>query len=222
MLRRIGLIGDVHGQLAELQVALDFLKKQPNLDLLLCTGDLPERDEPLLTEVSVSCCKLLRDNGVKTIRGNHDRWKVDSLKDESERPLVPGWTEDEGFEFLAALPPMIELSTPLGPAMLCHGLGKNDMVGLYRTGHGGWLHAEGLHKLEVFRGVYPHKLVLCGHTHLRMVEVFEDITVINAGALDGIKGDPPTVTLVDFEAQEAQFFDISKTVTLAETHSLRR
>jgi predicted phosphodiesterase len=221
MIYRAGLIGDVHGQLAPLQAALSFLQAQKGLYVLLCTGDLPERGDPLLTEDSVTCCRLLKEAGVRTVRGNHDRWKIDTLKDESPRPLVPGWTEDEGFEFLAALPPTIELSTPLGPVMLCHGIGRDDMNGLYRGGEG-WLHTAGLAKLDIFRNVYPHRLILCGHTHLRMVETFDDITVINAGALDGIKGDPPTVTLIDFEAREVQFFDIdgAGSVTLAETHLL--
>lgn len=223
MILRAGFIGDVHGQLKPLRAAIKFLQKQPDLDVLLCTGDLPERGDPLLTENSVECIRLLREAKVKTVRGNHDRWKLDILKDEAPRPIVPGWSEDEGFEFLAALPPNIDLATPMGPAMLCHGIGRDDMNGLYRGGEG-WLHQAGLMKLDVFRNVYPQKLILNGHTHLRMVETFDDITVINAGALDGIKGDPPTVTLIDFEAAEVRFFDIAPEgeVTLAETHSLRR
>jgi predicted phosphodiesterase len=225
MIHRAGLLGDIHGQLPALKAALNFLKSQPDLDVLLCTGDLPERGETLLTEDSVTCCKLLKENNVLTIRGNHDRWKLDILKDaDSERPFVPGWSEDEGAEFLASLPIIREFSTPLGPAMLCHGLGRDDMNGLYRVteGYDGALHRAGLAKLTFFENVYPHKLVIAGHTHQRMVARFGAITVINAGALE-MKTDLPTVGIVDFDQREVRFFDIDPatgTVTEAEVHVL--
>lgn len=225
MIYRAGLIGDVHGQLPALRAALAFLKSQPNLDVLLCTGDLPERGEPLLTEDSVTCCNLLNESSVLTIRGNHDRWKLDILKDaDSERPFVPGWSEDEGAEFLASLSMTREFATPLGPVMLCHGLGRDDMNGLYRVteGYDGALHRAGLAKLMVFENTYPHKLVIAGHTHQRMVARFGEITVINAGALE-VKTDPPTVGIVDFDRREARFFDIDTEtgdVTEAEIHRL--
>jgi len=95
MILRAGLIGDVHGQLEPLRAAVALLQSQADLDALLCTGDIPERGDPLLTEKSVECIRLLQEAKVQTVRGNHDRWKLDILKDESPRPLVPGWSEDE-------------------------------------------------------------------------------------------------------------------------------
>ena len=225
MIHCAGLIGDVHGKLRELEAALAFLKSQSGLDVLLCTGDLPERGEPLLTEDSVTCCNLLIESNVLTVRGNHDRWKLDILKDaDSERPFVPGWSEDEGAEFLASLPLIRELSTPLGPVMLCHGLGRDDMNGLYRDthGHDRIRHQIGLAKLTVFESIYTHKFVIAGHTHQRMVARFGEVTIVNAGALE-VKTDPPTVGIVDVDKREARFFDIdaeSGTVTEAEVHRL--
>ena len=213
MIHRAGLIGDVHGQLRELEVALEFLKTQPNLDVLLCTGDLPERDSDSLTDIAVQCADLLDEAGVLAVRGNHDRWKLSDLA-----------ADDPGFASLASLPLIREFSTPLGSVMLCHGLGRNDMSGLYRVreGYDGALHRMGMAKLMLFENAYPHKLVIAGHTHERMVARFGDITVINAGALE-VKTDSPTVGIVDFTEREVRFFDIdaeSGAVTQAEVHAL--
>ena len=213
MIHCAGLIGDVHGQLPALKAALVFLKSQPNLDVLLCTGDLPERNSDSLTDIAVQCAAFLDEAGVLAVRGNHDRWKLSDLG-----------AEDNGFTLLASLPVVREFPTPLGPAMLCHGLGRDDMNGLYRVreGYDGALHRAGLAKLTLFENAYPHKIVIAGHTHQRMVARFGDITVVNAGALE-VKTDPPTVGIIDFDKREVRFFDIDPetgAVTEAEVHSL--
>src|SRR5688500_9903970 len=82
--RRIGLIGDVHTEYARLRAAVAHLRSQ-EIDLLLCTGDLPDGAS---TPADVDrCCALLRDEGVLTVCGNHDRW----LQDNEMRDL-PGAT----------------------------------------------------------------------------------------------------------------------------------
>ena len=231
MIHRAGLIGDVHGQLPALRAALAFLKTQPGLDVLLCTGDLPERNSDSLTDIAVQCAKILDEEGVLTVRGNHDRWKLSDLG-----------ADDPGFVFLASLPTTRDFSTPLGPAMLCHGLGRDDMNGLGRDdmnglgrddmnglyrdthGHDRIRHQIGLAKLMAFESIYPHRLLIAGHTHQRMVARFGEVTVLNAGALE-VKTDPPTVGIVDFDRREARFFDIDPTsgaVTEAEIYALSR
>jgi predicted phosphodiesterase len=129
LLRRAGVIGDVHGHNTLLEVALQFLAKQENLDAILSTGDLPGTTANGDTDV---CCKLIADHGVLAVRGNHDRWSLENnnqrvlLGISDQWPLAP-----ESIEFLKTLPPTREFDTALGLLLLCHGTGEDDQTGVY-------------------------------------------------------------------------------------------
>jgi predicted phosphodiesterase len=66
----VGLIGDVHAEDALLEAALDYLKGK-NVEVILCTGDVADGFGSV-----ARCCELLHQNGVRTVRGNHDRWLI--------------------------------------------------------------------------------------------------------------------------------------------------
>lgn len=207
----VGLIGDVHGAEAALRLALRFLKEQPALDALLCTGDLPVRKGPE-TEPTIRCCRILADEGVLTVRGNHDRWHV-----EAKQELYP----DDVLAFLAGLPPTRRFETARGPVLLCHGLGDDDMNGIYRgggTGRDAWLNQVGHQKLMSLVHHYPYRLIVNGHTHLHMAEQHSDALLVNAGTLL-VDKEPPTITVVDFAEGRVRFFQLdteNATVTLVQ------
>ena len=69
--KRIGLIGDVHSEDDRLALAIEFLQ-QFDLCEILCTGDIA--DGPGCPDTSI---ELLAQAGVKTVRGNHDRWLLE-------------------------------------------------------------------------------------------------------------------------------------------------
>jgi putative phosphoesterase len=201
---RVGLIGDVHGAEPALRQALGFLAMQPGLDAILCTGDLPVR-QGKETEPTITCCRILAEAGVLTVRGNHDRWHV-----EGQRALYP----DDAFDFLASLPPSRRFETPRGPVLLCHGIGDDDMSGVYQ-GAGGesrdrWLHQMGLQKLEFVVRHYLFRLILNGHTHLHMAEQHGKAFLVNAGTLLADK-EPPTVSVVDFAEGWVRFYGLDLT-----------
>src|SRR5436853_7065250 len=75
LLRRIGIIGDVHGEDGALEAALNLLGGITGLDAILCTGDVPGKNG---TGDLARCCDLLENAGVMTIRGNHDRWYIEN------------------------------------------------------------------------------------------------------------------------------------------------
>jgi predicted phosphodiesterase len=67
MLRRLGVIGDVHCESATLGRVLGVLGSM-NLDVILCVGDLV--DGPGDADATL---RMLQARGVECVAGNHDR-----------------------------------------------------------------------------------------------------------------------------------------------------
>jgi putative phosphoesterase len=213
---RVGLIGDVHGAESALSLALSFLEAQSGLDAILCTGDLPSREGAALA-ATVACCQMLAAAKAVTIRGNHDRWHVESKLEYYPKDVAA---------FLSALPPSQRFVTPLGEVLLCHGIGDDDMNGIYReTGRAHrdqWLHEIGLQKLSWFVQSTSYRLLLCGHTHLRLAEQHGEAFLINAGTLLADK-ETPTVSIIDFAAGWVRFYAldlVAENVALIEEMAL--
>jgi predicted phosphodiesterase len=216
---KIGLFGDIHAEDERLAAALAHVKAL-GATLLVSVGDIADGRGDL-----ERTCALLEDNQVLTVRGNHDRWLLaDELR---QLPHAPRREElsPRTLAFLEALPATRELDTPLGRALVCHGVGDNDMKQL-RPEHDGYELANNdeLHALLAAR---TYTLVLGGHTHARMLRTFtgadrHELTVINAGTFRA--WDDPCFALVDFDRGVVDFFAASdaKKITLLESSPLPR
>jgi predicted phosphodiesterase len=200
---RIGVIGDVHSERVRVGGVLDHFATL-QLDLIACTGDLP--DGPHDAREVDACAKLLREAGVVTVSGNHERW----LQDDEMRDL-PGATDKDELQsatlaWLAALPHSVELDTPHGLALLCHGLGDDDMAGVKPHDHGYALDSNDALQALVRGGRYRY--VINGHTHWPMVRALGQLTVINAGTLLGSQN--PCCAVLDFEQRCARYFAVDE------------
>lgn len=199
---RIGLIGDVHTEHARLRTAVAHLRAQ-EVDLIVCTGDVPDGAS---TPADVDrCCALLRDEGVLTVCGNHDRW----LQDGEMRDLAGATPLEEltakTHDYLASLPTTIELATPMGLVLLCHGLGENDMAQVQAHERGKEL--DDNEALQLLLKSARYRAVLNGHTHKAGVIELEGVSLINAGTLR--RDRTPCCSVADFEHGEVVFFDIT-------------
>lgn len=202
-IERAGIIGDVHTERRRLDGALAFFAGA-KLDRILCTGDIP--DGPYDARAVDACCAALARADAFTISGNHDRWLQDS-----EMRDLPGATDrnelsGESVRFLAALPITIELESPAGPALLCHGLGGDDMAGVRPYDHG--LALEQNEPLQRLLREDRYRYVITGHTHRPMVRAISGLTIINAGTLLGEHN--PCCSIVDFETRRIQFYDVAE------------
>ena len=200
---RLGLIGDVHTERTRLLGALAHLSRL-SPDRIVCTGDLP--DGPNDARAVAACCEALRQANALTVSGNHDRW----LQDGEMRQLSGATDRDEidaaTTAFLAALPSTIELDSPRGRVLLCHGLGADDMTGVQPFDHGPALeNNEALQRL-IAEGRYRY--VISGHTHRPMVRAISGLTIINAGTL--LRDHTPCCSLLDLGAGRIQFYDLGE------------
>jgi putative phosphoesterase len=172
---RIGLIGDVHHEDLALAWALGQLSDS-GVDLVVCAGDIADGYGNL-----DACCELLESHGVVTVRGNHDRWFL--AKEMRDVPLAAAHSAATALnrQWLSELPTTVSIETPAGRALLCHGLGDNDMMGLKPDDNGYALESnEPLQRL-LADGAYA--IVIAGHTHQPMLRRLGGVTFVNAGTL---------------------------------------
>ncbi|MBC8137662.1 MAG: metallophosphoesterase family protein [Fibrella sp.] len=208
MMKRVGIIGDVHGQAGTLKTVLAYLHTLP-LDTLVCTGDLPIKGYTQSAETAQTaneCALLLRNANVQTVRGNHDRNFVENAAD----PTLAAMFRDEwdasaeALAFAKALPVTRRFETPQGDLLLCHGFGQDDMAGVYPGGEdapiAGALGRAGSLTQRI-------RFVVAGHTHRRMCRTVAGVTIINPGALIGNKESPGFAT-ADFGTGIVTFYAV--------------
>ncbi|MBX3252129.1 MAG: metallophosphoesterase family protein [Myxococcales bacterium] len=217
-----GIIGDAHAEDVRLARALDFLSSR-GVDALLQVGDFIDGFGD-----DLACARRLRASGASVVRGNHERWLLEAL------PALGGTSrrlDAETLAWVASLPTTRALSTAAGPALLCHALGEDDMT-LLLPRHGPADLAANAALPALLAG--PARLVLAGHTHVRMVRTIGPLstradstagsppeqatTFVNAGTLH--RRDRPSCTLVDFVAREVEHWDVheDRPATFASSH----
>ena len=194
-LARFGIIGDIHAEHEALEAALDHLSAL-SVDAVLAVGDIA--DGP--GDVN-ACCRLLASRGVAVVRGNHERWllrgEMRTLPDATPTDAV----DAAGLAYLQALPTTLRFGTLL----LCHGLGENDMAGVRPHDEGYALETND--ELRALQTAPEVNMVVCGHTHRRMVRAFPGVTIINAGTL--LRFHQPCFGLVELDALMVTFFERS-------------
>ena len=209
----VGLLGDVHAQQYRLDAALELFDEL-GVDAVLCVGDIADGPGDL-----DKCCTLLDQGGVHTVRGNHERWLLaDSMRQLPDAHRSADLSQ-KTLSFLAGLPATRDFMTERGPLLLCHGLGEDDMNGIKPDDHGYGLQVNDVLQSLIAGGRY--RFVVNGHTHVRMVRRFGQMTIINAGTLLG--DHDPCVAVADFARGDVIYYDFAAgetSLTLRGTQSL--
>lgn len=211
-LRRIGVLGDIHCEHRRLEAALQYFQTQP-LDLVCAVGDIV--DGPGDANRTID---LLQQHRVIAVRGNHERW----LMKNEMRGLPDAQTRFDldalAWVFLNNLPLWLKLETVAGRMLLCHGLGEDDMAGVWPFDDAMSLHSN----LPLWRLVNSREFafVVNGHTHRRLVRSFGEMTIINAGTL--YRKHAPCFCIADFEQSLVQYFNVEGdgTIEIAERFPL--
>jgi putative phosphoesterase len=153
----IGIISDIHGDLAALETALDRLDHFHHVEMILCAGDLVGRGHQQDEVV-----QRIRERAIPTVRGNHDEW---------DYPLSP-----ENTRFLLSLPLEWRANINGSSLYMCHGKPGNNLWGLYRD-----------HISETLLNMMLKSLntdvMITGHTHVPLYVRVQRGCVVNAGSL---------------------------------------
>ena len=152
---RLGLVADVHANIAALEVALAAIGKE-RVDQLLCAGDLVGYG-PFPNE----CVARLRSEGATCVAGNHDLMATEQLRDAAPGTLpnvTMTWTRSvldaDTRAYLAELPPMAEV----GGLVMAHGSLDDPTVYVQREQAG-----AALQRLAEARPA--SSVLVLGHTH---------------------------------------------------------
>lgn len=202
ILQRIGAVGDIHGEANSLKLILEFLVNS-NLDYIMSVGDIVDGQNDEDVE---ECLQLLQGYKVLTVKGNHERWVLENISYELQY-AIPTKCENlskQSQKFIYCLPAIREFDTTAGKLLLCHGLGFNDMAGVWPDDYGYALEAN----LDLLRLVMEkrYRFLINGHTHRRMVRSFEGVTIINAGTLVPVQ--EPCFLIADFVEKFVQFYNV--------------
>jgi predicted phosphodiesterase len=122
MLKKIGVIGDIHAEPKRLRQSLVFLQ-QLNLDDILCTGDIVDGRGDV-----DECVILLQKYDVKTVLGNHDAWFLKNTMRNFVDATPVTAVDESTMDYIQKLPVELEFDTTAGKILLCHGLGKHLMA----------------------------------------------------------------------------------------------
>ena len=90
MLNYMGVIGDIHGEDARLESALQWMEKQ-KVEAILSVGDIADGAGNLQR-----CVDLLREYDVQAVRGNHDDWFVRGFARDLENAHDDNALDNEG------------------------------------------------------------------------------------------------------------------------------
>lgn len=188
--RRIGLIGDIHAEDQRLERALSVLEAR-GVELIAATGDIGDGPGSL-----DRCCQLLESHRVLAVRGNHDRWLLAGTARDLPHATPPEDVADATRTMLAGLPLTAEIDTVAGRALLCHGVGSNDMARVM-PGDLEYAIAANTDLQDLVRGG-DYRWILNGHSHRRLIRHFAGLTLINAGTL--LRHHDPCFLELDFAA----------------------
>jgi len=154
---KLGIISDIHGDRAALELALERFERVHQVDQVLCAGDLPgSGSDP------AGVVRLVRERRIVTVRGNHD----------DGHSALP----QEDARFLKALPMDWEGTCGGRRIFMCHGKPGNNIWGLYRDHLSDTL-------LDMMLRSLNAEVLVTGHTHLPMCVQVARGCVVNPGSL---------------------------------------
>ncbi|HET7543956.1 MAG TPA: metallophosphoesterase family protein [Polyangiaceae bacterium] len=213
MLRRAGLIGDIHCEVVRLKRVFEHFRSL-QVDTVLAVGDIADGPGDL-----TEACSILHSEGALVVAGNHDRWLLRGEMRDLPDATRPETVTPQARHYLTSLPKTRLLESRRGPVMLCHGLGEDDMASVKPDDD-----CEALRGNAAFLKLLASRaarFVVNGHSHRPMLRTIDGLTILNAGTLH--PQHRPICSIADFERGEVQVYDLrGSAVTAAECWSFER
>jgi putative phosphoesterase len=157
----LGIVSDVHCNLAGLQGALD---RMGEIDELLCLGD-----SIFEYRFSNEVVALLRARGARVIQGNHEEG---FFGPQGVRARAQGWIDREQMEWLGAQPHRLALERDGLRLLLVHSTPWEP--------RGAYIHPESAQLCRFAEA--DADVVMFGHTHHQLVRRIGHVLVINPGS----------------------------------------
>jgi putative phosphoesterase len=194
---RLGLIGDIHGDVRALEAALRHLDAL-GVESIVCPGDLvgygAQPDQVV---------ELLQERKIPAIRGNHDRWALEKRRVIGLHGWKPARLKDETWAYLEALPTSLDLEIAGRSIAVHHGSPASDMefVTPYKP-----LPPS----VEQFWNERTSDLLILAHSHIPMIDRSLRGTIVNAGSVHGVPGVQTSYSFatVDLSSLAIRIYDV--------------
>ena len=184
---RIGIVSDIHGNLAALEAALAGLNLS-GVDRIICLGDAVDPFPG-----SKATIELLERLAIPILRGNHEDYVVTAaeltegtLKESSIEPIhvTPNWEpvrvlarslSQEFIKRLKNLPLTLSLDEGLlSEVVFCHASPSSNQSG--------WRYATD-ERLNCELSAHPACTMVCGHWHMPETRVWQNKQLITCGSV---------------------------------------
>jgi putative phosphoesterase len=187
---RLGVISDVHGNRVALDAVLDDM---PDVDRLLCAGDVVGYN-PWPAE----CVETIRERGVPTVMGNHDRAVATDTEFRFNSMAAAGvkYAREElgagAIEWLRSLPDRRWAVDDR--VRMVHGHPDNPDHYTYPDEFGP----------DLLTAADDPELLVVGHTHIQHHEVYGNGIVLNPGSVGQPRDEDPEAAyaVVDLDERE--------------------
>lgn len=174
-------IADIHGNCAALEAVLADIVALGITDIVNL-GDC--FSGPLEAARTADMMLLLDMDAVQTVRGNHDRYLIETPSD----ALAPSdahahaQLSQRHFDWLRRLPVSAIYREE---AYLCHATPQNDNVYWLEAVSGeGHVFLKPLEEIEALAEGIEQSLILCGHSHIpRAVQLSDGRLIVNPGSV---------------------------------------
>ena len=187
---RIGIVSDVHGNIAGLERALAAMGA---IDDLICAGD-----SIFQFRFANDAVNRLRALGALAIQGNHEET---FFSRDGERARQAAWIDREALDWLAALPLSLELERGGRRILVTHGSPFEPRYEYV------YPHSPALKRFATLAA----DVVILGHTHQQMAERVGEVLVINPGSAgdprDHRNGRQLSCAVLDTDTLAVEFFD---------------
>jgi putative phosphoesterase len=164
---RIGIFGDVHGHLVELEKTLALLEHL-NVDQIICMGDLVDKGQH-----SNAVIDQMREREIICIQGNHDAKAQFMWLSHHDEPLT-----GTSLDYLIDLPETLSFVWEDVTVFLCHANPWLDTS----------IYVFPTRPLALFREVIEaveETILIMGHTHHPMWVKIDAKTLVNPGSIYG-------------------------------------
>ena len=187
---RIGIVSDVHGNIAGLDRALALMG---DVDELICAGD-----SIFQFRFGNEAVNRLRERGALTIQGNHEET---FFSRDGERARAADWIDRDALAWLADRPLRLDLERDGRRILVVHGSPWEPRYEYI------YAHTPALKRFATLDA----DVVVLGHTHHKMAERVGPVLAINPGsagdARDARNGRQLSCAVLETRDLSVQFFD---------------
>lgn len=184
-MKKLAFISDIHSNLPALKTALEDIKSRGIRDIY-CLGDVVGY-HTYPNEVIA----LLKESGVISIEGNHDKVINDKSFDRSNpKHFSFGWNYDRltpgNLEFLKELPTELELNIEDVVIKLHHGSPESVTEYVF----------EDSKEMDKYLNNSSSHVLITAHTHLPYIKCVDEKWIINTGSVGKPKIGRPEITYI--------------------------